>query len=303
MKTPNYLIQIAEPCHEDWNAMVPEAKGKFCHSCSKTVIDFSGKTDLEIHTILMEKQSEKVCGHFKKSQVNRALNLRIDFNNLPENMSTTKRFALVLLMTFGTMLFNFTDLKGQQIQNVQVEETETVTYMKGKIAPRLVKEEVPEPPDTLVSVEPMMMGAIAYPMPDTAVRRMEEPEILMGDVEFVPNENCQEPKIAEEDLAKKIVGEQTDFDLIQEPEAEFIIYPNPSHADFSIRYEVLKRTDVNIQLLDNKGMLVENLVDIKQQHVGKYEIPVNTNDLADGVYIINYVMDKKRVSKKIIIEK
>ena len=41
----NYLIimenkiTIPKPCNKDWNSMSPNKKGRFCNSCSKTVID------------------------------------------------------------------------------------------------------------------------------------------------------------------------------------------------------------------------------------------------------------------------
>ena len=38
-------IEIPEPCHADWDAMRPEAQGKFCLECRKTVHDLSSMTD------------------------------------------------------------------------------------------------------------------------------------------------------------------------------------------------------------------------------------------------------------------
>ena len=53
MKISNLIIRIPEPCHEDWNAMQPDAKGKFCGSCNKAVFDFSNKTDNEIKEVFI----------------------------------------------------------------------------------------------------------------------------------------------------------------------------------------------------------------------------------------------------------
>jgi len=32
-------ISIENPCHEDWQKMLPESQGRFCQACEKTVVD------------------------------------------------------------------------------------------------------------------------------------------------------------------------------------------------------------------------------------------------------------------------
>jgi len=68
-KTIRYTIE--EPCHEDWNQMKPEAKGRFCSSCSKTVVDFSSMSDFSIVTYMEGKKHESVCGRFRPDQMDR----------------------------------------------------------------------------------------------------------------------------------------------------------------------------------------------------------------------------------------
>ncbi len=64
-------INIPNPCTEDWNTMTPEAKGRHCAVCEKTVIDFT-KTPDETIVKLHEKEG-KICGRYKKTQLNREL--------------------------------------------------------------------------------------------------------------------------------------------------------------------------------------------------------------------------------------
>ncbi len=72
MKNPNALnIQINQPCHEDWNKMMPAKNGRHCESCSKIVVDFSNMTDAEI--ILALSQTSNACGRFKPEQLMRPL--------------------------------------------------------------------------------------------------------------------------------------------------------------------------------------------------------------------------------------
>lgn len=48
-------LRIPEPCHENWEDMTPNERGRFCQNCQKDVIDFTQATPSEI-------------GHFFKNQ-------------------------------------------------------------------------------------------------------------------------------------------------------------------------------------------------------------------------------------------
>lgn len=65
-------ITIPKPCHENWNAMSPDEKGRFCAVCSKTVRDFRKTSDDDIIDVF-SKTSEEICGNFNPSQLNRDL--------------------------------------------------------------------------------------------------------------------------------------------------------------------------------------------------------------------------------------
>jgi hypothetical protein len=71
MKHPKLTIQIPEPCHEDWHKMSPTEKGKFCHVCTKEVVDFTAKSDEEI--INYFQNHGNICARFHDSQLNREL--------------------------------------------------------------------------------------------------------------------------------------------------------------------------------------------------------------------------------------
>jgi hypothetical protein len=65
-------IEIPKPCHENWDTMSPEQKGKFCGVCSKTVVDFSLMGDGQILETL-RKTTNGVCGRFNADQLERPL--------------------------------------------------------------------------------------------------------------------------------------------------------------------------------------------------------------------------------------
>jgi hypothetical protein len=68
------LLNIPEPCHENWQNMTPQAQGRFCGSCEKVVVDFSVMTDKEVLDYF-SKASQHVCGRFSNDQLNKELTI------------------------------------------------------------------------------------------------------------------------------------------------------------------------------------------------------------------------------------
>lgn len=69
MKPQTIKINIEDPCHENWDKMLEEEKGKFCLACQKTVVDFSKMTNQQIIDYLNNTPG-KVCGRVAKHQLN-----------------------------------------------------------------------------------------------------------------------------------------------------------------------------------------------------------------------------------------
>ncbi|MFY7963768.1 MAG: carboxypeptidase-like regulatory domain-containing protein [Chitinophagaceae bacterium] len=71
MKTP-ILLHIPEPCHENWDAMTPQDKGRHCQSCNKIVVDFSVMTDRQVLDYFKNAKGN-TCGRFHDDQLQRPL--------------------------------------------------------------------------------------------------------------------------------------------------------------------------------------------------------------------------------------
>ena len=111
----HFQISIPEPCSEDWDAMTPDAQGRFCGVCQKSVVDFTGKTPDEIARILSERLGQKVCGRFRKEQLKTTYRLEIPLKRYTTmRLSPVKTFTLALLIAFGSSLLSCTDGQGEQ---------------------------------------------------------------------------------------------------------------------------------------------------------------------------------------------
>ena len=86
-------ISIPTPCTEDWNNMTPDKNGKFCASCQKTVVDFSGMTDAEIFNYF-DTFKGSTCGRFTEKQLTTPFNTPLVLQ--PQNRWAWALSALLL---------------------------------------------------------------------------------------------------------------------------------------------------------------------------------------------------------------
>ena len=68
-------LQIPTPCHENWDAMTPVEKGRYCGSCEKHVMDFSRLSDREIAQFFKKPSTGSICGRFSTDQLDRAIDI------------------------------------------------------------------------------------------------------------------------------------------------------------------------------------------------------------------------------------
>ncbi len=61
-------VYIPKPCHENWNKMSPDEKGRHCAVCSKVVTDFTNMKTEEIVATIQDSERE-VCGRINIKQL------------------------------------------------------------------------------------------------------------------------------------------------------------------------------------------------------------------------------------------
>ena len=123
----NYFsIAIPNPCHENWNHMTPKAKGRFCDSCAKTVIDFTQMDPYEIQTFINDNLENRICGHFNQTQLE-SVNLRIPLHVIVHPKSFYNSFLLALLIVMGTSLMSCTNKNGETRKIDSIEIVDSLT--------------------------------------------------------------------------------------------------------------------------------------------------------------------------------
>jgi hypothetical protein len=320
MKPSSFTIRIPEPCHEDWNAMQPDARGKFCGSCSKSVFDFSTKTDAEIGEILMHYKDQKICGHFKASQVNRPLSLRVDLGKLPRNLSATKAFAIAVFLVFGSLLFSCTNHHDQLIGAIEINPEQHRNTPERLMGEPAVSAHETITGDTIVQTctttlveeeqyinggmrieEVMLKGEIAVSEPDTAKDQVIDEPLIMGKMEYLPDV-VDTSSNSQVDTSARIRN-HSNIPEIMMVENSLLVYPNPNRGEFTLQYELANPSDVRVDLFDLGGSFIKTLVNVRGQHRGHYKIPINVGELPNGVYLVNLISAGQRWSEKLVIER
>jgi hypothetical protein len=98
-------ITIPEPCNENWDKMTPKENGRFCMSCSKTVVDFTSMLPEEVQHFFIQNQNKKICGRFQNEQLE-SLIIQIPSQVLYKQTNYHKMFLLALFIAMGTTLFS-----------------------------------------------------------------------------------------------------------------------------------------------------------------------------------------------------
>ena len=79
-------------------------------------------------------------------------------------------------------------------------------------------------------------------------------------------------------------------------------YPNPVSDNTTIEFTLNGKANVNLQIWDAYGRLMETLVNSPLQE-GKHSIVFNKKNLKPGIYYYSLTADKRRKTNKMVIAK
>lgn len=115
-----YRLTIPEPCTENWDKMTPKENGRFCLSCSKTVVDFTSMLPNEVQHFFIQNQNQNICGRFKNEQLE-TITIQIPSQVLYSQIYYHKMFLLALFIAMGTTLFSCQDKNGNKNKIDKIE--------------------------------------------------------------------------------------------------------------------------------------------------------------------------------------
>jgi hypothetical protein len=121
-----YKLTIPEPCTQNWEEMTSQENGRFCLSCSKTVIDFSIMSSDAIQHFFIQNQNKKICGRFKNEQLDNLI-IQIPSQVLYTQTNYHKMFLLALFIAMGTTLFSCQNKDGSKnrIDKIEIVDNST----------------------------------------------------------------------------------------------------------------------------------------------------------------------------------
>ena len=80
------------------------------------------------------------------------------------------------------------------------------------------------------------------------------------------------------------------------------LYPNPNEGEFQISYSLLSAENIQINILNQNGTLVKEVFN-GENEIGDYNLNINLDDLASGVYICQFYIGQSSISKQVILTK
>ncbi len=188
MKTP-IIFHIPEPCHENWDAMTPQDKGRHCESCNKIVVDFSIMSDRQVLEYF-KTTTGKTCGRFNNDQLQRPF---IEPQQKPSKWNYF--LASILGLIIGTKTFaQQRTLKGKVIGKPYVERITTkgdISPIKGEAKVDTIKINVMG--DTVLPLKEMKEVPVQVPISTAknpivvgGVRSISAKELKKTDVKSIP---------------------------------------------------------------------------------------------------------------------
>ncbi|WP_276372676.1 carboxypeptidase-like regulatory domain-containing protein [Chryseolinea sp. H1M3-3] len=128
----NIRIQIPTPCQEKWSSFTTTAKGGFCSSCQKEVIDFTKWTEDELK-LYFKTRPTNACGRFRQDQ------LKVYTYN-----TTRKKPITWVSVLFGSflLLFSSRQATGQVSEKLSTPIEQYEPFVNGEVPAQVLSKTI-----------------------------------------------------------------------------------------------------------------------------------------------------------------
>ena len=283
MNNPKYSISIPKPCHEDWNQMTPEQKGRFCGVCNKTVVDFTNKTTTEVDKIIDERKSEKICGRFNSTQIANPVTVTVPAYIRAQRYSLTRAFMIALFFVFGAGLFSCTSNSGELVGKIEVTGDMEITE-------EIVKGEVLTG-DTLICIMPLPIKekATAVEMPQVGQTIIREEIYALGGPRFIENE-VVEPLMVKGEVVPETIEPEEKIEMMGKP--KFITMGGVNTVETTCELPVIKdlTNESNEETIDQEADNSEiRIVESDPENSSLFAFP----NPSSGLITLKYTVKKQ----------
>jgi hypothetical protein len=302
-----FQFSIPKPCHEDWNKMSPQEKGRFCDKCSKTVHDFSSQSQNEIQEYLKVHEHEKICGHFRNNQLKKPIRVEIMYRSFFNRLSLSQAFILSLLIVFGTTLLSCkthtNDIVGEinltsPVKKDSIKNDSTNLYLRGEVSSK----------EIIISTEPKPIQRFKkLNLEDTVIQlpevNIEEESINIYDRSIVGlmtvSISCfQEIDNSNQEESNEISAAD---ELVNRKNKESDIYPIPASDIVNLILKLSEETKVTIELFDLKGRQIRMLQPSQRMSEGEHNLQFDVSELPPATYLLRIVKYDSVETKRIVV--
>ena len=319
-------ISIPKPCHQDWNRMTPEERGRFCSVCSKTVHDFSEKTNDEIREFITAHRNENLCGRFRKDQIEQPLRIELPLPVYRSQLSFLNTFIVALLFCFGTALFscnippnpltvgevNIQDSKAPEKNISDLNDSaalankvfyENCVVGNFIIPDKHILEEEKHLTGT-VAVESLVADGIdsIADLPPVDITASTAWSISGGIVaEWIDDSIAEETNSAVTAVAQEKNSARNETGAVSEEDLFVSVYPNPSDGQLNIEFKTAESQYVQMDLFDAVGRTVWNIIPPGFLQPELQTLKVDVSDQPPGIYFLRISAGDTVKTERVVI--
>ncbi|MEO9531436.1 MAG: T9SS type A sorting domain-containing protein [Crocinitomicaceae bacterium] len=294
------MIQIPDPCNEDFSKMTETERGAFCEKCSIDTFDFTRLSTDKINQIIKNSKGEHICGRITNQQL-AELNAGFEHWKKQSRRTFQSKFVLALVMVFGLTLFACEDDDQPIIQNIkqtiQIDEfaNPKLDYINQglEISSVDLVEYVEEVEITECFVT---AGEIAYEQVE-----LVEPTYTTGGAMILGGVGST---IGYTEYLEATLEDTTEESILAEPILatpdlfEAKAFPNPTTTTSQIEVDIKDEGIYQISMYNMNGQLIRNIHN-GELFIGRQLFDLNLEDQNSGLYIVTIVSEQQTETLKV----